>query len=264
MKTNRGFLVLLTIVVIAGCGQAPAETPAPAVTEAAPPEIKSISGQVIASGEVVPVLTSELSFSIAGPVKDITVKAGDVVKAGQPLVSLDMPALEGAIPQAEASIRGLQADVNYYSVSRKYKPPERRELAEARVAEAQAVLASAQASLAQATMQAPFDGTIVSIEVQPGEMVQPGQVVILLANLENLQIETTDLSELNIAQVRVGQDATVYIEALDQEFPGSVTQIAPRATEKSGDLVFMVTITLDKTLPDLRWGMSTEVNIDVK
>ena len=83
-------------------------------------------------------------------------------------------------------------------------------------------------------------------------------------NLENLQIETTDLSELNIATVEVGQPASVYVEALDEEFPGKVTAISPISETIGGDVVFRVSIQLDKQPADLLWGMSTEVTIDTQ
>jgi HlyD family secretion protein len=91
--------------------------------------------------------------------------------------------------------------------------------------------------------------------------VQPGQVVIVLAQLERLKIETTDLSELDVAAVKAGQPATVYVEALDQEFPGTVTAIAPISDTLGSDVVFKVTIELEAQPADLLSGMSADVEI---
>ena len=57
---------------------------------------------------------------------------------------------------------------------------------------------------------------MVEVDISPGEYVQPSQVVIVIVTLENLQIETTDLSELNVAAVEIGQPATVFVEALGE------------------------------------------------
>jgi HlyD family secretion protein len=120
------------------------------------------------------------------------------------------------------------------------------------------------ASIVQGTLTAPFEGTVVEVNVSPGEYVQPSQVVIVLVALEDLRIETTDLSELNVAAVKIGQPATVYIEALDDEFSGDVIAISPISDTIGGDVVFKVTIQLDEKPPALLWGMSADVEIDVE
>ena len=98
----------------------------------------------------------------------------------------------------------------------------------------------------------------------PGEYVETAQVVLELADLSNLQIKTTDLSELNIVAVEIGQPATVFVEALGEKFPGTVTAISPISDTVGGDVVFKVTIQLDEQPKDLRWGMSTDVEINVE
>jgi len=92
--------------------------------------------------------------------------------------------------------------------------------------------------------------------------VRPGQTVVILADLTNLQIETIDLSELNVAAVAVGQPALVYVEALDKELPGQVTAISPISETIGGDVVFRVTIRLQEQPSALLWGMSADVRIN--
>ncbi|HMV29322.1 MAG TPA: hypothetical protein PKE23_08050, partial [Anaerolineales bacterium] len=74
--------------------------------------------------------------------------------------------------------------------------------------------------------------------------------------------ETTDLSERDVTQVKVGQPASVYIEALDEEFTGKVVDVARISSEVGGDVVYKVTIEFDKQPAGLLWGMSADVNID--
>jgi HlyD family secretion protein len=121
-----------------------------------------------------------------------------------------------------------------------------------------------EASIAQGTLTAPLEGTVVEVNVSSGEYVQPAQAVVVIADLQNLKIETTDLSELNVAAVKIGQPARVYVEALDDEYSGKVTAISPLSDTIGGDVVFKVTIQLDEYPPDLRWGMSADVEIDVE
>ncbi len=82
-----------------------------------------------------------------------------------------------------------------------------------------------------------------------------------LADLTHLQVETTDLSERDIARVVAGQPATVRSEALGADMPGRVVRIAPQAIVVGGDVIYPVLIDLEAPPPGLRWGMSVNVEI---
>ena len=154
---------------------------------------------------------------------------------------------------AQAQLALVQAEVTVEEIA----------VAEGAVAQAEAALQAARAALDQATLRAPFAGAVTALEVSPGETVMPGQAVLTLAELHHLQAETTDLSERDVVQVSVGQQATVYVEALGVEIGGQVVDIAPQANTVGGDVVYAVTIELDEQPPGLRWGMSVEVEIKV-
>ena len=227
---------------------------------------------VTASATIQPAQVVQLGFLSTALVREINVKVGDVVSTGQPLAALDTPELEFAVTAAEAALRSAQsfAELQRYGGSRAfvggqivYQAPPREMIAKAdmRVTLAQASLEAAQAALAQSTLVAPFDGTVTSVRVLPGELVQPDQVVLVLASLDNLQIETTDLSERDITRIKIGQTATVFIDALDAEFPATVTAIAPRAETIGGDVVYKVTLVFDEQPDGSLWGMTAEVTI---
>jgi multidrug efflux pump subunit AcrA (membrane-fusion protein) len=133
--------------------------------------------------------------------------------------------------------------------------------AEAAVAQAEAALQAARVALEQAELRAPFGGTVTALEIAPGETVLPGQVVLVLADLSRLQVETTDLSERDVAGVAAGQTANVSVEALGTQVAGRVARIASQATSVGGDVVYQVVIALDEQPTGLRWGMSVEVEI---
>jgi multidrug resistance efflux pump len=124
-----------------------------------------------------------------------------------------------------------------------------------------AAVQAAEAQLAQATLTAPIAATVISVDVAPAEVATPGLVVITLADLGSFQVETTDMSERDILKVQIGAPATVFIEALDQEFSGTVVDIARVSQTVGGDVVFKVTVELDEQPAGLRWGMSTEVRV---
>lgn len=86
---------------------------------------------------------------------------------------------------------------------------------------------------------------------------------MVLGDLSKYKIETTDLSERDVNRVQVGQPATVFIESLGEEFTGKVVDVARISTEIGGDVVYKVTIELEKQPAGLLWGMSADVNISV-
>lgn len=216
---------------------------------------------VTASAIVVPIADVRLSFSAVGRVTTVDVKVGDRVRAGQPLVKLDTTIQEANVREAEANLLATQVQLNYQK--RLGLDKVHLETAEADVARARALLDSANAALAsQSILTAPFDGTIVSVDIAPAETVLPGQVVIVLGDLSKYQIETTDLSERDVTRVQLGQPASVFIEALNEEFSGEVIDIDRIGSTLGGDVVYKVTIDLDRQPRGVLWGMSADVLIN--
>ena len=113
-------------------------------------------------------------------------------------------------------------------------------------------------------LAAPLDGTVIGVAISPGEAAVPGQALFTVADLDHVQVETTDLSERDVTRIEVGRTATVYVEALDIELAGTVARIAPCADTLGGDIVYATVIALNETHPALRWGMSVEASIDAK
>jgi multidrug resistance efflux pump len=135
-------------------------------------------------------------------------------------------------------------------------------LAEARISNAEAQLAAAQAALVDLELVAPFDGVVAEVHINASEWVAPGQPVLLLADLDHLQVKTTDLNEIDAAQIEVGDKAIITFDALpDIVIEGSVVSIAPKAAEGSG-VNYPVTIELNDIPAELRWGMTAFVDIE--
>ena len=85
-----------------------------------------------------------------------------------------------------------------------------------------------------------------------------------MGDLTHFRIETTDLSEKDIADVKLGAQANVFIEALNKEFTGKVVDIGRISEKVGGDVVFKVTIELNEQPEGLRWGMSADVSIQAQ
>jgi multidrug efflux pump subunit AcrA (membrane-fusion protein) len=133
--------------------------------------------------------------------------------------------------------------------------------AQARLANAEAQLAAAQAALADLQLLAPFDGTISELNINPSEWVSPGVPVIVIADLGNLLVETTDLSEIDVARIAAGDTVLVTFDALPDAIAGVVTSISPKAAPGSS-VNYTVRIALEDLPAGLRWGMTAFVDVD--
>ena len=271
------FVIVVLALLLTACGQASSTEAVPTVvlessgSAAQPTNDRPSSGDsVTASAVVVPLQDANLSFTNIGRVTAVDAQVGDKVNAGDTLVEIDTSIQEAKVREAEANLVYSQIQLDYLvrnigcrgeGCAPSYQ---HIEVAQNDVASAQALLDSAKAVLAaQSDLTAPFAGTVVSVDISPYETVSPGQIVMVLGDLSKYRIETTDLSERDIVRVKVGQPATVFVEALGEQFDGKVVDIARTSTEIGGDVVYKVTIELDKQPDGLLWGMSADVNINV-
>jgi RND family efflux transporter MFP subunit len=254
---------LALVLAMAGCTQAATGTPIPTIALDSG-TLQARNEQ--ASAEVVPAQETRLSFVIPGPIKEVNVEEGSVVDPGQTLATLSSPDLEYGILQAEDTVNKAEFDYQYWKLPRRQGNQiiDRGQVAAQELESTRRSLDTAYAELSQTELVAPFAATVVSVSVKPGEFVQAGQVVLVLAKLDNLHVETTDLSELNVASVKVGQAATVHVEALGKDIPGVVTAISPISDKIGGDVVFKVTIELNEQPKELLWGMSADVEIQTE
>jgi len=161
-----------------------------------------------------------------------------------------------------ANARLAQAKRDYESWKDGPDPAELR-VAEAGVTTAQAAVEAARAQLDDLELKAPFSGTIGDISIHIGEWVSPGQPVLLIADLGHLQIETTDLNEIDAARVKVGDAVKITFDALPgTEVQGTIKSIAPKSSEGSG-VNYTVVILMEKIPLSLRWGMTAFTDIQV-
>ena len=157
----------------------------------------------------------------------------------------------------------LQKALDDYAIWKDGPDPKDMAVAQARLDNAEAALVAAQAKLVDLELRSPFSGTVSEVNVRQGEWINPGQPVLVIADLANLQVETTDLNEIDAARVKVGNPVIVTFDALPGvQVGGVVKSIAPKASEGSG-VNYTAIIELND-LPDLlRWGMTAFVDIEV-
>jgi multidrug efflux pump subunit AcrA (membrane-fusion protein) len=133
-------------------------------------------------------------------------------------------------------------------------------LASARLDNAQAQVAAAEANLSGYVITAPFDGVVVEVAVEAGEQVSPETRIVSIADTSAWVVETTDVTELEVVQLSLGQNVSITADALsDVTMTGVVTEISGSSVLQGGDVIYIVRIAVEDVDPRVKWGMTVEV-----
>jgi multidrug resistance efflux pump len=124
---------------------------------------------------------------------------------------------------------------------------------------AKANLEAAKDTLANYVITAPFDGTVADVKVNVGDQVTPDTRAVSVTDTSQWIVETTDVTELEVVKISVGQKVTLVPDALPElQMTGTVTEISGAYVQQGGDVLYVVTIQVANPDPRLRWGMTVE------
>jgi len=270
--------------LLLGCSRQPAPAAAAPATERAQlvratgtqePQLIQTAGTLHAQQ------TAVVSAQIPGRIREVLVQAGDRVRPGQLLVTLDDAAMQSAVSQAaagelvaEKQQMAAQSDASLaagtlarYQILKEQKsvsPQEfdevekRAEAAQLRAAsdtaqieQAKAAVSGARAQLAYATLHAPFGGVITARLADPGTLATPGLPLLQIDRDGPLQFYTT-VDESLIATVRIGMKIPVSIDGAATPLGGTVAEIVPAADPASRSFLVKLALPL---APTFRAGM---------
>ena len=133
--------------------------------------------------------------------------------------------------------------------------------AQAQLDQALAAVSNAQAKLAQTQVMAPADAQVLTRQVEPGQIVQPGKALMGLALAGPTQLNA-QVDERFLDQLRTGQSASVVADAFaDQRFAAHVLSISPTVDAQRGAIELK--FSLDKAPPEfLREDMTLSVEVE--
>ncbi|HVG59726.1 MAG TPA: efflux RND transporter periplasmic adaptor subunit [Hyalangium sp.] len=134
-------------------------------------------------------------------------------------------------------------------------------LVEAGVEQAEAELRAAQERLAQATLRAPVRAVVLRRDVEPGDLAQPGEVLLTLARVGETRL-TVEPDERSLAFIQRGQPALASADAFPKgRFAAVVETVAPSVDPDRGTVEVKLKV---PEPPDyLRPGMTVSVEIEV-
>ena len=123
------------------------------------------------------------------------------------------------VAQAEAQLRAAQTAPHQNDAA-----AARKDAAEAAARKNAAMVEQAKLNLGYATASAPVAGVVSRKAVQPGQVVQSGQVVMALVPLDRMWV-IANFKEGQLRSMKPGQSATVYVDAYRRRYRGRVEAI---------------------------------------
>lgn len=137
----------------------------------------------------------------------------------------------------------------------------------------QAVLSASSDNLGKTRFVAPFDGVVSALYVEQGEIVimgtmnNAGTQILTVSDLSRMLVRA-DVDETDVVDVRIGQKVKITVDAMpDTSFVGTVTEIGNTAKRNDlgqveGQTNFEVKVVFDQTVPEVRPGMTADVEIE--
>lgn len=258
---------------------------------------------VSASGKIRAKTSVDISANATGKVVKLAVDEGDKVTKGQFLMQIDPTAAEANVRQIEANIKSAEAalklaQANFeqaeFDFTRQEQLYEKKltsqellqksrtaynvaklqvESSKQDLARLQAALRNAQHELSKVNVHSDISGIVVKRNIEEGENVfvgafnNPATVLLTIADLNVIEAEI-EVDETDIVDVRVGQEATVKVDAYpDTSFKAVVTKVGHSPILSASGISqqqatsFEVILQLTEVIPDVRPGLSCKADI---
>jgi len=197
---------------------------------------------------------------LAGADKEqIAAARAEVAQAQANLDKLIGEQRAGQLEVARAGVQNAQARLNQLTA----KPRKTDlEMAQAQVTAAEIALKQAELALARTTLRAPFAGTVAALNVEVGEKPSEEKPAVVLAGLSAWQIETSDLTELDVVDIHEGDAVTISFDALPGvALVGTVDRIKPLGETYRGDMTYTVVVIPKQSDARLRWNMTATIAV---
>ncbi len=280
-------LVILLVILLVGVrmiSRSKAQQPVTAVAtvlelssnELVTVEKRDLKQVIQSNGSLRAINQSSVKAKVAGEVKEVLVREGDSVKAGQLIARIDPIEYDWRVKQARENVMAAQGQLDiakrtlnnnqallqqgFISATALENSQGQFNTAQANVAANQAALSLAQKSLSDTQVRAPMNGIIAARNVEPGEKVSVDAKLLDIVDLSALELEAS-VPAADIAQVQIGQEVEIRPEGFDKPLMGHITRISP--ANQSGSRSYLVYAKIEQAEARLRAGLFAQAAITV-
>ena len=237
--------------------------------ELATVEPKSMPRWLPVSGTMQPVRQATVKAKVSGDVRQITVREGDSVQAGQMLVRVDTADLDARVLERQGQLQSARAQLaladktnamnqkllkqNFISQNASDNAESSLEVAKGNLQAAQAQSRVAQNALKDSVATAPLSGIVAKRHVQPGEKVAFDSPLVTVVDLKDMELQAAVPSS-DIPELKPGMSVDLAVDGFtDRKFTGRIERINP--STEAGTRAILVFVGIPNEAQALRGGM---------
>ena len=237
--------------------------------ELATVESRALPRWLPVSGTMQPVNQATVKAKVSGDVRQITVREGDSVQAGQMLVRVDTADLDARVLERQGQLQSARAQLgmaektnemnqkllkqNFISQNASDNAESSLEVAKGNLQAAQAQLRVAQNALKDSVATAPLSGIVAKRHVQPGEKVGFDTPLMTVVDLKDMELQALVPSG-DIPELKPGMTVDLVVDGFaDRKFTGRIGRINP--STEAGTRAILVFVGIPNATLALRGGM---------
>lgn len=241
---KRSMVVVLSasLVLSSGCSLLPAEDEEEVIPEIAPAQISkkpeyevtttTLETSIPLIGKLISLEEETMFFTLDGKnLKELNVKVGTTVKAGQVIGQLDVDVLVKSLRQERLSFRKIENEMKDTLRQRDEMDPIEFEGKLIAFEEQKQKLVDMEEEIGKATLKAPFAGTIVSLNVQKGDLIKAYAPIAIVADTSKITA-AAKISKSELEKLGVGMEVTADITSVGK-FKGKIKQLPYKTEEQN-------------------------------
>lgn len=266
---NATWKPVLALVLAAGlgaCGPAGEEVATerqqPAAVRAVPVASVALARQSRAVGTLAPRDEIRLSFKTGGVVDSVRVDSGDTVRRGQVLAELKRAEVDASVAQAAEGVEKARRDLERAKQLRLDEVVTEEQVQDLTTAYnvARASLDAVRFNASYARIEAPADGIVFERTVEAGELVQPGQTVVVLGSTASGWVVRVAVADRDVVRIETGATATVAFDAFPgRVFAGKIQRVGAAADRMTG--TFEVEVAVEPAGARFARGLVAKVDL---
>jgi len=266
------FLIFsLSVFMLASCKNKPLQEKSTSkiIITTSSPIVNANNSYFSTSGKIEAIQNAIISTRLMGTITSVNVKIGNRVRKGQLLLRINSQDLQAKKKQAKAGI--IKANTAFLNAQKDYNRFQklikeqsasekefddiktRFEISKANLEAANQQLNEVNALLAYADIKAPFNGTITSKMVNVGDLTNPGMPLLSIENSSSYEVKTL-LTELQVAQIKIGNKVAVTIKSSNKKLAGIVSEVSSSSQPTGG--LYLVKVKLKNSVINNHLGGS--------
>ncbi len=243
MNTRRVMIFVTALAVLGGCGRHEGAGPESPALEAQTMEaqLQRVPDTYEAVGTVRSKVTATVSAKVMASIQRIRVKAGDSVRAGETLASLDDRDMRAEYERARADFLRYKALLDGQAAT-----PAEFEAVQSRYR-------VAEANVSYASITAPFDGVVGQKLCEEGDLASPGKALFVVEQPADFRLEV-QVPERLASAVGPGNNVRVSIDATEDDCAGTVAEADPVGDPSIRSFLVKIDLRCDKALKSGMFG----------